>query len=202
MVADVAEEVFDALASSFDFYDEFSWIHILVHDDQDFSNGFANYYENRVEIWASDLDFPYLRGTHEWIKLVVTHELAHIVSLKVASKGIFNAVIFQGGQFNRNPDFTLVLPWLHLVTPSWYVEGIAQLVDDQHVEPHPAAPGQFTIVLVNDLLAVGHFSAIYLPKFLSISRLDVAGPKERHTAAALGLGDLFVSGFRFATRNI
>ena len=130
-VADVAEEVFDALASSFDFYDEFSRIHILVHDDQDFSNGFANYYENRVEIWASDLDFPYLRGTHEWIKLVVTHELAHIVSLKVASKGIFNAVIFQSGQFNRNPDFTLVLPWLHLVTPSWYVEGIAQLVDDQ-----------------------------------------------------------------------
>ena len=42
-VADVAEEVFDALASSFDFYDEFSRIHILVHDDQDFSNGFANY---------------------------------------------------------------------------------------------------------------------------------------------------------------
>lgn len=130
-VADVAEEVFDALASSFDFYEEFSRIHILVHDDQDFSNGFANYYENRVEIWASDLDFPYLRGTHEWIKMVVTHELAHIVSLKVASKGIFNAVILQSGQFNRNPDFTFVLPWLHLVAPSWYVEGIAQLVDEQ-----------------------------------------------------------------------
>jgi len=130
-IADVAEEVFDDLAASFDFYDEFSRIHLLVHDDQDVSNGFANYYENRVEIWASDLDFPYLRGSHEWIKLVVTHELAHIVSLKVASKGIFNAIILQSGQFNRNPDFSIVLPWLHLVAPSWYVEGIAQLVDDQ-----------------------------------------------------------------------
>ncbi|MBM3265933.1 MAG: PD40 domain-containing protein, partial [candidate division Zixibacteria bacterium] len=130
-VADVAEEVFGVMAASFNFYDRFSRIHILVHDDEDFSNGFASYYENRVEIWASDLDFPYLRGTHDWIKLVVTHELAHIVSLKMASKGIFTAALFTTGQFNHNPDFSLVLPWLHLVAPSWYVEGIAQLVDEQ-----------------------------------------------------------------------
>lgn len=130
-IADVAEEVFDALASSFDFYDSFSRIHILVHDDRDFANGFANYYQNRVEIWASDLDFPHLRGTHDWIKLVVTHELAHIVSLKVASKGLFNAVIIQSGQYDRNPDFAIALPWLHLVAPAWYIEGIAQLVDEQ-----------------------------------------------------------------------
>jgi Tol biopolymer transport system component len=130
-VADVAEEVFDALASSFGFYEEFSRIHILVHDDQDFSNGFANYYQNRVEIWASDLDFPHLRGSHEWIKLVVTHEVAHIISLKVAAKGPFNAVIFQSGQFNQNPDFVLQLPWLHLAAPMWYVEGIAQYADEE-----------------------------------------------------------------------
>lgn len=130
-IADVAEEVFEALASSFKFYDHFSRIHILVHDEEDFSNGFANYYENRVEIWASDLDFPYLRGTHEWIKLVVTHELAHIVSLRMASKGILNAALLTTGQSNHNPDFSLVLPWIHLVAPGWYVEGIAQFEDDQ-----------------------------------------------------------------------
>lgn len=130
-VAEVAEEVFETLASAFDFYDTFSRIHILVHDDQDFSNGFANYYENRIEIWASDLDFPHLRGTHEWIKLVVTHELAHIVSMKVASKGFANAAVFHTGQANQNPDFFLVIPWLHLVAPSWYIEGVAQLADEQ-----------------------------------------------------------------------
>lgn len=130
-IADVAEEVFETLASSFKFYERFSRIHILVHDEEDFSNGFANYYENRVEIWANDLDFPYLRGTHEWIKLVVTHELAHIVSLRMASKGIFNAALLTTGQYNHNPDFSLILPWMHLVAPGWYVEGIAQLADDQ-----------------------------------------------------------------------
>ena len=124
-VAEVAEEVYAPLASAFDAFDEFSRIDVIVHDEVDFSNGFAMYQQNRVEIWATELDFE-LRGTSNWIKNVFTHELAHIISLKVASHGFFNIGMFSLGRFNVNPDFYFQIPYYHLVAPTWWVEGVAQ----------------------------------------------------------------------------
>ncbi len=124
-VAEIAEEVYNPLAAAFNAFDSFSRIHVFVHDDVDFSNGFASYYQNKIEIWATDLDFE-LRGAHNWIKNVLTHELAHIISLKVASRGFFNFGVASVGAFNVNPDFVFQLPYFHLVTPSWYAEGVAQ----------------------------------------------------------------------------
>ncbi|MCG8605204.1 hypothetical protein MJD09_09425, partial [bacterium] len=124
-VAEIAEDVYAPLTTAFNAFDELPRIHIIVHDDVDFSNGFALYYQNKVEIWASDFDFE-LRGGHNWLKGVVTHELAHIVSMQVASRGFFNFGLLNFGQFNVNPDFSFTLPYLHIATPSWFVEGIAQ----------------------------------------------------------------------------
>ena len=41
----------------------------------------AYYYDNKIVIWASPLDFE-LRGSHRWLQNVITHEFAHIISLQ------------------------------------------------------------------------------------------------------------------------
>ena len=67
-VADVAEEVFPSLAASYEYYDDFSLIHVLVLDSSDLlGNGLADYYSNLIIIWATPLDID-LRGSHDWIK--------------------------------------------------------------------------------------------------------------------------------------
>ena len=124
-VADVAEEVYAPLASAFDAFDDVGLVYVYVHDETDVSNGYASYSQNKVEIWASDLDFE-LRGTSNWIKNVMTHELAHIFSLKKAKNGWLDFGVLTFGRYNVNPDYVFEIPYYHLNVPSWYAEGIAQ----------------------------------------------------------------------------
>ncbi len=56
-------------------------VHVVVRDQEDISNGFAVYTEDWVTIWATPLYYP-LRGRIDWIPDVMTHEFAHVVSLK------------------------------------------------------------------------------------------------------------------------
>ncbi len=83
-LARIAEEIYGPVT---DFY---GWrpdgvIHFIVKDHDDNSNGAAFYYDNKVEIWAPQMTFI-LRGTHEWLRNVVTHEFSHMVSLGAARK--------------------------------------------------------------------------------------------------------------------
>ena len=59
--------------------------HLVLLDPDDYSNGAAYYYDNKIVIWASPLDFE-LRGSHRWLQNVITHEFAHIVSLQKSMK--------------------------------------------------------------------------------------------------------------------
>ena len=124
-VAEISEEVYPSLAAAFDAFDDVGKITILIHDDSDFSNGYASYALNRVEVWASDLEFE-LRGTTNWIRNVMTHELAHIFSLRAAKKKWFTYFQINFGRYNVNPDYVFSIPFYHLNVPSWYAEGIAQ----------------------------------------------------------------------------
>ena len=125
-IADIAEEVFDPLASVFGYYDDFAMIHVLIDDSADFANGWANYYRNTLFIYATALDFE-LRGTSDWLRNVFTHELTHILSLKKARKNsFFNFGLIQTERFNESPDFVLEVPFYHLAVPNWFAEGIAQ----------------------------------------------------------------------------
>ena len=45
-----------------------------------FSNGWANSLQNTMSVWVTDYDFP-IRSTHNWMRDVVTHEFAHLVSI-------------------------------------------------------------------------------------------------------------------------
>ncbi|MFP6642659.1 MAG: hypothetical protein VCF24_03720 [Candidatus Latescibacterota bacterium] len=126
-VAEVAEEIFPQLAAAFQYYDEYAPIHINVRDDSDFGNGSASNYTNEVNIWASNVDWE-IRGEHEWIRNVLTHEIAHVITLdKASKKWPFRFALLQVSRFDSNPDIRFDLPLYYLNTPKWWVEGIAQM---------------------------------------------------------------------------
>ena len=54
---------------------------IIFTDVDDISNGAAYFYDNKIIIWTSPLEFE-LRGSHRWLQNVITHEFAHIVSIQ------------------------------------------------------------------------------------------------------------------------
>jgi hypothetical protein len=126
-VAETCEEVFPTLAAAYDYYDDFRTIHVIVLDNSDqLGNGWANYYSNTMAIWATSLDFE-LRGSHDWIKNVVTHELTHIITLnKARKKWPFQFALLSVSRFDSNPDITFQFPLYHLNTPRGWTEGIAQ----------------------------------------------------------------------------
>jgi len=53
--------------------------------DQDYSNGWAIASLNTMAIWSADLGFE-LRGTKDWLRDVVAHEFAHVVSIQTSAK--------------------------------------------------------------------------------------------------------------------
>ena len=125
-VAIVAEEVWYQLVTAFHLHEQFKPVDILVTDNIDQGNGYADYYQNQVVIWATNLNYP-LRGTHRWLRDVVAHELGHIFSLKLAKKYPFRYGLIQASVLNSGTaDIGIALPIYSLVTPSWWVEGIAQ----------------------------------------------------------------------------
>ena len=47
------------------------------------------FYQDTIEIWTTSLDHDFdLRGSSDWLRNVITHEFAHIVSLGAARKGV------------------------------------------------------------------------------------------------------------------
>ncbi|MBI2502718.1 MAG: PD40 domain-containing protein [Candidatus Latescibacteria bacterium] len=126
-VAEVGEEVFDPMATAYQYYEDFSPVHIVVLDNSDaLGNGYTDYYGNTIYIWATALDFE-LRGDHDWIRDVVTHELAHIMTLnKARQPWPFQFALLSVSRFDSNPDISFELPLFHLNTPDWWNEGVAQ----------------------------------------------------------------------------
>ena len=125
-VAEVAEEVFSPLAAAYGYYDEYAPIHIVVLDNTDIGNGAADNYSNTVYIWASALDWE-IRGDHPWIKNVLTHEIAHVMTLdKARKKWPFRVALLSVSRYDSNPDITFNFPLYYLNTPAWWVEGVAQ----------------------------------------------------------------------------
>jgi hypothetical protein len=132
-VAEVAEEVFPPMAAAYNYLDEFSEpIHVIILDTSDrLGNAFADYYGNRIVLWSTNLDTE-LRGTHDYVKNVFTHELAHILTLNTArKKWPFQFALFSVSRFDANPDITFSFPLFNLNTPSWWTEGVAQYADDR-----------------------------------------------------------------------
>ncbi len=115
-------------------------VHIILKDYEDYSNGAAFFFDNKIEIWAPALDSP-LRGAHDWLRNVITHEFTHIVQVQAAMKLPrslpFGYIQILDYEKVRRPDvlygFPNVIvsyPIMGLTNPAWLAEGTAQFQDD------------------------------------------------------------------------
>jgi Tol biopolymer transport system component len=133
-VAQIAEEVFPHITGLYD-YDP-GIVDFIIKDTEDYANGAAYFYDNKVEIWATNLDFG-MRGTTQWLRNVITHEYTHIVSIQAAMKMSRRvpALYFQMISFEDEkrpdvltgyPDGIVSYPFVGAVIPMWWAEGVAQ----------------------------------------------------------------------------
>ncbi|RMD98703.1 MAG: hypothetical protein D6814_06995 [Calditrichaeota bacterium] len=135
VVAKVAEDVYGPITSLYA-YKPKDKIHFIIRDHDDYSNGAAFFYDNKIEIWAPAMEFE-LRGTHNWLRNVVTHEFTHMIQLQSARKTTRKIPAFYlqwiGYEKETRPDVlygfpnTIVsYPIAMTVIPSWFAEGVAQ----------------------------------------------------------------------------
>lgn len=92
------------------------------------SNGEANVTYHRVQLWLNDWGIP-LRGVHPWKSDVVAHELAHIFTLRAASKApswLFAMHIAKEAYSNSATRISAGVLVPFLFQPAWWAEGTAQ----------------------------------------------------------------------------
>ncbi len=134
-VAKIAEEIYKPVTSLYH-HEPDGKVSFVIKDYDDYSNGGAYFFDNKIEIWASALDFD-LRGTHNWLRNVITHEFTHIVQIQTSLKfgRKIPAFYFQWLQYERErrtdvlygyPNGIVSYPISGYVVPSWFAEGVAQ----------------------------------------------------------------------------
>jgi hypothetical protein len=122
----IAEEAYAALSGLYD-YTERDKISIALADYDDYANGFAAWTEGSIMIWVTDARFE-LRGNNTWLRNVITHELAHIVTLEKKSK--VQLLDWTIGLEYQSPNAGVSLYEPFGTTrfwPEWFAEGTAQL---------------------------------------------------------------------------
>jgi len=131
----IAEEIYPGITSLYQ-YEPDTKVDIILNNRQDYANGAAYFFDNQIEIWVPALDTP-LRGTHDWLWDVITHEFTHIVQLQVAMKKNrrIPAIYLQWLSYSnvRRPDVLygypkglLTYPFASINVPAWFAEGVAQ----------------------------------------------------------------------------
>ncbi len=131
---DIAERVHGPLVEMYGEVD--SKIHIVVRDDEDYANGGAHFYDNKIEIYATGLDYEF-RSYSDWLWNVVTHELTHIYSMRRAFKTTRRVPMFYyqhiDYQEEKREDVLTGYPNVlasyavpMFSVPAWFAEGVAQ----------------------------------------------------------------------------
>lgn len=134
-IALIAEEIYQPITSVYDYKPD-SKVRIIVRDHDDYSNGGAYYYDNKILIWATALDFD-LRGTHNWLRNVVTHEFTHLIQLGASRKGPrwLPAIYLQWIEYEEEkrpdvlygyPNVLASYPIPGTIIPPWFAEGCSQ----------------------------------------------------------------------------
>ena len=135
VVARIAEEIYEPITDLYKHIPD-TKVSIILKDYEDYSNGAAFFFDNKIEIWAPSLDAP-LRGDHNWLRNVITHEFTHIVQVQKSMKAgrRLPFLYFQMLDYEsvRRPDVlygypnvivTYPIPVLN--NPAWLAEGTAQ----------------------------------------------------------------------------
>jgi len=134
-VAGIAESIYKPVTEMYNHKPD-GRVHIVIRDYDDYSNGGAYFYDNKIEIRCPALDYE-LRGIHPWLWNVVTHEFTHIVQIQTTMKfgRKVPAIYLQWLNYEaeRRPDVLygypnviLSYPYSGFVLPAWFAEGTAQ----------------------------------------------------------------------------
>ena len=143
--ADAAESAYPHITDLYD-YAPSERTTIVLRDHGDLANGFAAYFQNRIELWASNLDYEF-RDTHDWLRDVTTHEFTHIVQLGQSQRlgPYVPQIYFQ--YFRLEPEHrsdvaeglpntiaSYAVPMV--LIPMWFAEGTAQYQSNAHREDY------------------------------------------------------------------
>lgn len=125
-LAGIAETAWERLAATTG-YKPKERIRIVFHDQDDYANGWAFPANNWANIWLSPMPFD-LRGGGDWLRNVLSHELAHIFTLRALGlDGHLVSVGVAGGLDRENFSGSADLRWTFNDLESWLTEGLAQV---------------------------------------------------------------------------
>jgi len=131
----VSESVYQSITDLYEFELD-SKTRIIIKDVDDYSNGSAYFYDNKIVIWAKPLDYD-LRGSHRWMQDVITHEFTHIIQLGASMKyprnipGVYFQILSYEEEKREDvlygyPNQIASYPIPGTSVPPWFAEGTAQ----------------------------------------------------------------------------
>jgi Tol biopolymer transport system component len=188
-IAKIAEEIYGPITSLYNYVPD-QKVNFVVNDASDVANGATDYFGNRIEIFASALDYD-LRGTHNWLRNVITHEYTHAIqvqaSLKYGRKVPAIYLQWLGYENEIRPDVLygypnaiVSYPISGVGVPAWFAEGTAQYQRQQLAYEHWDSHRDMILrsyILGDNLLTwgeMGQFSSITSLKAESIYNLGYA----------------------------
>ncbi|MBK6766939.1 MAG: PD40 domain-containing protein [bacterium] len=135
LAADIAEDIHEPLCDIYDYRPD-TKVSLIFSDEDDIANAGSYFQSNKIKFFATSMAWDF-RGTHNWLRNVVTHEYTHMIQLGSTRKWSrrLPAFYFQalGYEPERRPDVlygypnTLISWPLPSVTiPAWFAEGTAQ----------------------------------------------------------------------------
>ncbi len=134
VVCKIADEVWGPITSLYDYQP--GTVHFVIKDIDDYSNGATYFFDNKIEIWTSALDFD-LRGAHNWLRNVISHEFTHMVQIQSSMKitrsvpAVFLQLLNYEDERRPDilygyPDVIVSYPLSSVNMPAWFAEGTAQ----------------------------------------------------------------------------
>ncbi len=122
----IAEEAFSVFDSLYMFSDN-NKIHLALADYDDYSNGYAAWTQRTIMVWVPDARYN-LRSNTTWLRDVITHELAHIMSLdkKKGMQLLDWTIALEYASPNVNVLYGEPIAFSSFF-PMWFAEGTAQL---------------------------------------------------------------------------
>ncbi|MBU0508429.1 hypothetical protein KKH27_06295, partial [bacterium] len=132
---EVAEEIHEPLCELYDYRPD-GKVSLIFSDDDDIANAATYFQSNKIHFYATSMAWDF-RGTHNWLRNVVTHEYTHMIQLGAARKW-WRAVPafyvqFLGYESERRPDVLygypnrlMSWPLPSITVPAWLAEGTAQ----------------------------------------------------------------------------
>ncbi len=190
LVAQIAEDIHPHLTELYDY--EPDRIHFIIKDTDDYSNGGAFFFDNKIEIWADNLDYI-MRGTKNWLRDVVTHEYAHMISIQKMIKsnlrfpyGFIQVFTYEDERrkdvVRGFPNTIVSYPISSVNIPVWFAEGTAQHQADSsrydYRDPHRE-------MILRD--------RIMHDQLLTLNSMSVFGKNSHGNESAYNLGFSFVN---------